>query len=383
MPVRLRRNRGTGVLLTVAALAATVLGAGQLPAAAQAPTSAPSTTPPPLPPLTRPPLGPTQPTLVPSVPAGPPPAPTPTVPPVPKRDDPAPWDLSGQARKAINEWLAGIITSALRQTFDLLTGSVALTPTVGQPGRVRELWTGCLALANSLLVLLLVLAGGLLMSHETVQTRYYLKEIMPRGVVAVLFTNLSLMLCDQAIRLTNALAVAFLGTGVGPGGGQFADRLREVTERSVEQGGDVLLVVGLMVAILAVALLLCWVLRMAMIVLLVVASPLALASHALPGVDGIAALWWRAFAACLGIQLTQALTLAAAVRVFFSSDGPAMLGLRGEHTAVDLMVVGGLLCLLVAIPVWSVRLVLGPRARRNIVVRVATAYAYSRILYRR
>jgi hypothetical protein len=79
----------------------------------------------------------------------------------------------------------------------------------------------------------------------------------------------------------------------------------------------VLVLVGALV-VLAVVLAGTCVVRALLVVFLVVAAPVMLAAHALPQTEGLARLWWRAMAACLGVQLVQALALA--VRVFLEAD---------------------------------------------------------------
>lgn len=113
------------------------------------------------------------------------------------------------------------------------------------------------------------------------------------------------------------------------------------------------MLVGLVAAVLAVVLLAVYVIRVALVVLLVAAAPLALACHALPQTDGFAQLWWRAFTACLGVQVAQSLVLVTALRVFFAADGRATLGLSVGGTLVDLLVVACLLRVLLRIPTWA------------------------------
>ncbi|GAA5149841.1 hypothetical protein GCM10023321_14300 [Pseudonocardia eucalypti] len=76
---------------------------------------------------------------------------------------------------------------------------------------------------------------------------------------------------------------------------------------------------ALLVAVAAV--LLGYVIRLAILAVLFVAGPLVLACYALPGAERAAAWWWRALAAVLVGQVGQALCLAIALRIFFSAGG--------------------------------------------------------------
>jgi len=120
------------------------------------------------------------------------------------------------------------------------------------------------------------------------------------------------------------------------------------------------LLVGLVIAGLALGLLLACIARAALVALLVAAAPLALSLHALPHTDGLARLWWRALGACLGVQIAQSLVLVAALRVFFDADRAQVLGI-GSGRLADLLVSGGLLWLLLRIPGWARRAAFGPR----------------------
>ena len=57
--------------------------------------------------------------------------------------------------------------------------------------------------------MLFVLAGAVIvMGHETVQTRYSVKEIAPRLVLGAIASNASLWAIEQTVSLGNALAAA-------------------------------------------------------------------------------------------------------------------------------------------------------------------------------
>jgi len=231
---------------------------------------------------------------------------------------------------------------------------------VTAPGsRIRELWWASAGIANSGFVLLVLLGGILVMTHETLQARYSAKEILPRLAVAFVAANTSLVLAGWAIRLANAVSRAVLGTGVDPQ--RVAQTLSPLRLLPSPGARDIFLViVGLIVAALALGLLVTCVGRAALVAILVAGAPLALALHALPHTEGLARLWWRALGAALGVQVGQALVLVVALRVFFDADRAQVLGI-GTGRLADLLVSGGLLWLLLRIPGWARRAVFGPR----------------------
>ncbi len=268
-------------------------------------------------------------------------------------------NIPGLVGQAINEWFAALLVAALNPTLDLLGRTLLATPDVTAPGsRIRELWWATAAIANSGFVLLVLAGGILVMTHETLQAKYSAKEILPRLAVAFVAANTSLLLSGWAIRLANAISQAVLGAGVDPQ--RVAQTLSPLRLLPPQQRDVFQLLVGLVIAGLALGLLLACIARAALVALLVAAAPLALSLHALPHTDGLARLWWRALGACLGVQVAQSLVLVAALRVFFDADRAQVLGI-GTGRLADLLVSGGLLWLLLRIPGWARRAVFGPR----------------------
>jgi hypothetical protein len=283
---------------------------------------------------------------------------------------PAFWDIPGQIKKAIDDWFRHLVTDALNPALDLVGKTLLSTPQVVSSGRVGELWTYSLGIADALLVLVLVVAAGLLMGHETVQSRYALKDALPRLAFAAIVTNASLALSGQLIAIANAFSYGLLSGGVDPA--QASASLKQFIVGAVASGGIFLIFLGLACAIVAVILLVLYIVRAALVVVLVCAAPLMLLAHALPQTEGLARLWWRGMTAALGVQVAQAFLLATAVRVFFSSEGHAALGLSVTGSLIDLLVALCLLWLLVKVPFWAKEFVFS--SRPSLVVRAAKTY---------
>lgn len=266
------------------------------------------------------------------------------------------FDVSCHVESAINDWFRGLVTSALDPVLQLLGRTVLATPNV-TAGRVATLWGITAGIANALVVLLVLAGGALVMSHETLQTRYTAKDIAPRIVVAVIAANASLALVGLAIPAANALSQALLGDGVNPSTATAA--MRQLVVTPLNGGGIFLVLLGLVAAVLAVVLLATYVIRVALLVLLVAAAPLALVGHALPQTEGLARLWWRAVGGLFAIQLGQSLVLICALKIFFTPQGSGTLGLSASGGLVDVLVAICLLWVLVRIPAWVSRAVFG------------------------
>lgn len=293
---------------------------------------------------------------------------------VPLPDEPSKpgfFDVGGRVREAINGWLASLVESAVEPVMNLLGRTVFATPRVGGAGHpVRGVWALSLGIANGLFGLAVLAGGALVMGHETVQTRYSIKEIAPRLVLGFVAANTSLFLADRGIEVANALTAALLGQGVDPSGATAS--MSALLLKPIRSGSGVVILLGIVVAVFGLLLFTVWLARLCLTIALVAAAPLALACHALPQTEGLARLWWRAFAASLGVQVTQALLLTVAVKVLLDDKGRSGLGLAVTGPLVDLLVVICLLWALWRVPFWAARLVVS--SHRSTMVGQATRY---------
>lgn len=289
------------------------------------------------------------------------------------------FSISCHITQAINGWFRSLVTSALNPVLGLLGHTVLATPAVTGIGRVAQLWGVTLGIADAFFVLLALIGGAVVMSHETLQTRYAAKEIVPRLVVGVIAANASLAVAGLAIRLADAFSAAFVGGGVNPT--DAAGVLSRLVASPLSGGGMFLVLLGLVAAILAVVLLAVYVIRVALVILLVVAAPILLACHALPQTEGLARLWWRSIAACLGVQVAQSLVLISALRVFLAAGGHAALGLSAAGGLIDVLLAATLLWVLVRIPAWGMRLAFASTGHRpsSLAHTVKTAIVYKAI----
>ena len=280
------------------------------------------------------------------------------------------FDIVGHIKEAIDGWFSDLVTAALTPILDLLGATVLATPDVTGPGRVHDLWAMFAGIANGLFVLLALVGGVIVMTHETVQTRYSVKEIAPRLVLGVIASNTSLAIAGLAIQFTNAMSYAVLGQG---DAGSATAALRQLILAPLANAGIFVVLLGVAVAVLAVFLLCSYLARIATVVLLIVAAPLALATHALPQTEGLARYWWRAFAACLGIQFAQSLVLVTAIRVLLDPNG-GVFGSSLGNGLIDILVSLCLFWVLIKIPTWAGRIVRGGRGGGSATSVTTVAY---------
>ncbi|MHA6631140.1 hypothetical protein ACU61A_37380 [Pseudonocardia sichuanensis] len=273
-------------------------------------------------------------------------------------------DIGGCITNAINGFFRGIVTAALNPLLDLLSNTLLTTPTPQDLPQLAGLWSSSWQILLACYGLLIILAGVLVMTHESVQTRYSAKEIAPRLVAGFLAGALSMWAATKAIEIANGVSRAVLGADLDAA--SAGDALREIVLGSLGDGGIFLILIGLVLAGMLVALLIGFVIRVALTVILIAGAPIALMFHALPQTEHIAYWWWKAFGGCLAIQVVQSLTLITAMRVFLTPGGFTLLGPNNDGL-VNLLVACALMYILFKIPFWVLGSIRGGGGGRSFV----------------
>jgi len=257
-------------------------------------------------------------------------------------------NIVGCVNNAINTFFRGIITDALNPLLDLLAKTLLSTPTPDAVPGIGALWNGSWQILLAIYGLLVVVAGVLVMAYETVQNRYSVKEILPRLVVGFLAGALSLWVATNGIQLANALSQAVMGGGLDAS--EASDTLKNMVVSSL---GNLsfMAVIGLVVVGLLLVLLVTYIVRVALMLILIAGAPLALMCHALPQTEGIAKWWWKAYGGLLAIQVGQSLTLVTAMKVFLAPGGFSIYGATPSGL-VNMLVTIALLYVLFKIPFW-------------------------------
>ncbi|WP_422646771.1 hypothetical protein [Actinoalloteichus caeruleus] len=261
--------------------------------------------------------------------------------------------------ESIDAFFRGVVTQALNPLLELLSTTLLTTPTPEAVPRVGELWENSWQILLLSYGLLVLLAGIIVMSYQTLQTRHSVKELAPRLVVGFLAGALSLWVATKGIHLANALVGAIMGEGVEEH--SAGEALGDVVLGGLD-GGLWVIFIGIVFVAMLVALLITYVVRVALTIVLVVAAPLALMFHALPQTEGIAYWWWKAYAGCLAIQLGQSLTLITATTVFLTPGGFTLFGATSSG-AVNLLVASALMYILFKIPFWVLASIRGGGGR--------------------
>ncbi|XVS62031.1 hypothetical protein ACQPYE_27685 [Actinosynnema sp. CA-299493] len=286
----------------------------------------------------------------------------------------------------IGEGIAGFLHLLVGESLNVLLSwvgsSLLSTPTLADLPRVGEIWEQSRLFVVAVYSLLVMLAGLLVMGHESVQARYSFREIAPRVVVGFLAANLSLIVGDHAIRLANAATMAVLGDGLDPqtSGKAVTELFVSLVANSLVTGGLFAGALSVVLTILLVALLVGYIVRVALTVILLAGAPLPLMCHGLPQTEGLAYWYWRAGAGVLGIQVGQSLTLICALKVFLQPGGFHFFGAPTADGLVNLLVLISLIWVLVKIPGWIMRQVQIGGGRHSLVGGLARAFVVGKTM---
>ncbi|MFC5828045.1 hypothetical protein [Nonomuraea insulae] len=305
-----------------------------------------------------------------TTPTAPTPQPEPTPTPKPESDGGAEecgWlDFGCKINRALNGWFGLIVTEAIQPAFQTVGTLLLSAPPPSMVERVQELSAHVRVVANALLGLFVLAAGVIVMAYGSVQTSTTAAEVAPRLVVAAITLNFSLTLCQYAIELANGLVAALLGDGVDGrrAGDLIANKLTNPVGQLQSPQMFLIWMIGLAV-VMGLILAFIAIVRVALLLFLMIAAPLALLCHALPQTEHIARLWWRAFTGVLIMQVLQALVLILAFKVYFTDSTDAFATPASDPVgaavkpvvmrAIDTLVLIGLLFILIKIPGWVAR----------------------------
>src|SRR5438132_1802843 len=172
---------------------------------------------------------------------------------------------------------------------------------------VKSLWTPMRAVGFSALAAITVCGGVNIMVHPHIRAPYHgALELVPRVLLCGIMLNFSLQWGHVVIDLNNELCRFFGGAVVGGSSIPGWERLNQPPE-----GGTVLLNFIAMIIYLVMGLLLTsqMLMRLALVDVLLVIAPLALACWVLPQTYSWARLWFSTFFGTVFVQSIQVLVL--------------------------------------------------------------------------
>ncbi len=217
-------------------------------------------------------------------------------------------ELLGAMRSFI-DWALGFGDSSLN--------FVTRTPAAGsyESPTVRALWDFSRAIANAGLALVVMWGGFNVMVRQHIGSPYHgAMELLPRVILAALAVNLTLEFAGVLIEVNNAFAAAIGQVGL-PG----------YEQANVAQEGIALVVVSIAYAVMALLLVFQMLMRLALLDVLIVLSPLMVLLWVLPQTQGWTRWWAHLFPITVFQQVVQlvVLRLGAALMVELVPGGAA------------------------------------------------------------
>ncbi|MFF7231322.1 hypothetical protein [Streptomyces sioyaensis] len=126
---------------------------------------------------------------------------------------------------AITSFLGMLIEQVMKPVHEFLADTLLATPDVTKHADVKRLWAAMLKITFGIYVLFVTAGGITVMGYETVQTRYALKQILPRLLLGAVAATTSLTVMGKAIGLANALAHAIMATDMADYGQGMVERV--------------------------------------------------------------------------------------------------------------------------------------------------------------
>jgi hypothetical protein len=220
--------------------------------------------------------------------------------------------LLGQFSSSGRDDVLNLLNRYLFSTVDVARpGSHPLT---GNPALMSLNHSFCLA-GNVLLVLVVVVTAVRGIVDRDLSSQHDLRALVPRLLVGVVLMWMSLTLVQAAIDLNNALAGFAAAAGAGPGGHPmpWTDPLSPSALTSSSLAQDLFQIVVVLALVVTIGLLaISYVIRMAVLEVLIATAPFAALATILPETRGYARAWGRLFVVAVFMQAAQIAVLRVA-----------------------------------------------------------------------
>lgn len=217
--------------------------------------------------------------------------------------------------------LLGVLDRFLFRTVDpTVSGN---RPITANPNLAR-LNFGLTLAVDAMVGLVILLTSLRSIFERSMRSKYDLKVILPRVLFAIVLAHCSLLFMQMAIDLNNALGNVALSLG-GPLNGDtlpWSPSLSPPTIAALISGQDLFQVAMLVALVAAMAILvLAYVIRTALLNVLIVTAPVAALLSVMPDTRSHARTWLRLFLGTVFMQAVQLIILRVAVTTEFDSSG--------------------------------------------------------------
>ncbi|NJP30756.1 conjugal transfer protein TrbL family protein [Micromonospora thermarum] len=256
------------------------------------------------------------------------------------------WLMNG-----LVNWLAERVVDLLGGLLAFLTSSIFLSPDVTVLPQVQSIAGKSALVVNACFILAIIAAGVATMLGDSVETRYNIKQLVPRLVVGFVLSAFAVPLTAAVIDIANALTVALAGASAPTTEAVNFSTVRIRSAMTDESAALLMAIIGLLIVVLVFMLVGSWLVRISVLVVLAGVAPVALACYATPWTQGAADLWWRTLLGCLATPTLQAVAFSAGINLLIDPESnlPILLGLPGSDT-LNLMLVIVVLWVTIKIP---------------------------------
>lgn len=266
--------------------------------------------------------------------------------------------------KAIVGLFKHIVESAAAPFMAALDYFTRATPLMGDNGAVFKLWLTIVALADALFVLVVGLLGFHIMSSASLGfDEIDFKHMLPQLALGFLLINTSIFAIDMVINLSNAMINAMVA---GFGGTTVWTTLSDVSSKA---GGLGLVALMIMVVFLTLStiLLVYYVMRLVVLYLGAILSPLVVLLALLPGFKDFASTAIKTYLTTVFVLFVHVVILMLAASIFDGMQAaedpkgfdPLMATVVGVATLVTLLKTQGMMMQWAYVSV-------GPRALRKL-----------------
>ncbi|MGN9811459.1 conjugal transfer protein TrbL family protein [Micromonospora sp. BQ11] len=248
-------------------------------------------------------------------------------------------------------WLAERVVDLLGALLAFLTSSIFLSPDVTVLPQVQAITDKSALVVNACFILAIIAAGITTMVGDSVETRYGIKELIPRLVVGFVLSAFAVPLTATVVDIANALTVSLVGASAPTTDAINFSTVRIRSATADESAALLVAVIGLLIVVLMFLLVGSWLVRVAVLVILAGVAPVALACYATPWTQGAAGLWWRTLLGCVATPTLQAVAFSVGINLLTDPEQnlPILLGLPGSDT-LNLMLVIVVLWVTLKIP---------------------------------
>lgn len=293
---------------------------------------------------------------------------------IPAAQDPGPGSIGGVIAKGIAEVLEGVVKSVGKPFLDSLKYFTETTPLMADNPSVFNLWLVIVGIADVLFIAVVALLGFHIMGFASLGLdEIEFKHLLPQLACVFLLINISIFAIDAIIGLSNgmigALRAGFPSTSVWKA-------LLDVIQNAGNIGLGALLVMAALL-VLSIMLLIYYVLRLVVLYLGAVLSPLIFLIWLLPAFKDFAQTAIKVYITTIFVLFVHVVILSLAASIFTGMAAtapkqplnPIMSMIVGLATILALLKTQGVMSQLSYVS-------LGPKTARRLGGQVTNAMSY-------